>query len=78
MVTVDYKTFWIFRCDDFNLEMRAKYVYGAKCFKKLNFELLHFTVSLLTAGWHLRKVFISVSWHLAHDLVSQFIDCLVG
>lgn len=58
--------------------MIAKYVYGAKCFKKLNFELLHFTVSLLTAGWHPRKVVISVSWHLAHGLVSQFIDCLVG
>ena len=47
---------WLLQLGD---DSQVLYLYGGKIFfKKLNFEFLHFMVSLQTAGSHLRSLHV--------------------
>lgn len=73
---VDYKTYWIFRCDYFILTVIAKYLYWVKSgtyFRRLNFELLLFTVSLWTIGMASER-----STHLCVLAPSEWLGWSVG
>ena len=49
---------WLLQLGD---DSQVLYLYGGKIFfKKLNFEFLHFMVSLQTVGSHLRSLHVCV------------------